>query len=122
YANMLGEKLKEHDSQVWLVNTGWTGGAFGTGTRMKLSHTRAMVTAALRGDLDNVETRPDPVFGLHVPVSIPGVPDSVLDPRSTWSDGAKYDEMAAKLAGMFRENFKKFEAGVQDGVKQAGPK
>ena len=122
YANMLGAKLKEHGAQVWLVNTGWTGGAFGEGARMKLSHTRAMVTAALRGELDNVDTRPDPVFGLHVPVKIPGVPDSVLDPRSTWKDGAKYDEMAKKLAGMFRDNFRKFEAGVQDGVKQAGPK
>ncbi|HEX6694281.1 MAG TPA: phosphoenolpyruvate carboxykinase [Longimicrobiales bacterium] len=122
YANLLGEKLKEHGAHVWLVNTGWTGGAFGTGSRMKLSYTRTMVTAALRGELDNVKTRTDSIFGLHVPVSVPGVPDNVLDPRSTWADGAKYDEMAAKLAGMFRDNFKKYEAGVQDGVKQAGPK
>jgi phosphoenolpyruvate carboxykinase (ATP) len=122
YANLLGEKLKEHGAHVWLVNTGWTGGAFGTGSRMKLSYTRTMVTAALRGELDNVKTRQDSIFGLHVPVSIPGVPDNVLDPRSTWADGAKYDEMAAKLAGMFRDNFRKYEAGVQDGVKQAGPK
>ena len=122
YANLLGEKLKEHGAHVWLVNTGWTGGAFGTGSRMKLSYTRTMVTAALRGELDNVKTRQDSIFGLHVPVSIPGVPDNVLDPRSTWADGAKYDGMAAKLAGMFRDNFRKYEAGVQDGVKQAGPK
>ena len=122
YANLLGEKLKEHGAHVWLVNTGWTGGAFGTGSRMKLSYTRTMVTAALRGELDNVKTRQDSIFGLHVPVSIPGVPDNVLDPRSTWADGAEYDAMAAKLAGMFRDNFRKYEAGVQDGVKQAGPK
>jgi phosphoenolpyruvate carboxykinase (ATP) len=122
YANLLGEKLDEHDAQCWLVNTGWTGGAFGEGSRMKLAYTRAMVTAALNGDLDNVATRPDPVFGLPVPTSIPGVPAEVLDARGSWKDAAAYDAQAARLAGMFRENFKKFEAGVSDAVKNAGPR
>jgi phosphoenolpyruvate carboxykinase (ATP) len=122
YANLLGEKLAEHDSHCWLVNTGWTGGAFGTGTRMKLSYTRTMVTAALSGQLDDIETKPDPVFGLPVPVSIPGVPTEVLDARASWKDASAYDAQAAKLAGMFRDNFKKFEDGVSEAVKNAGPR
>jgi phosphoenolpyruvate carboxykinase (ATP) len=122
YAKMLGERLDEHGSQCWLVNTGWTGGAFGTGSRMKLSYTRAMVAAALSGQLDDVDTRPEPVFGLPVPTAIPGVPSDVLDARGSWDDAAQYDAQAAKLAGMFRENFKKFESGVSDAVKQAGPR
>ena len=122
YAGMLGRKLEEHGAQVWLVNTGWTGGAFGQGTRMKLAHTRAMVRAALAGQLDGVETHPDPVFGLHVPKSIPGVPADVLDPRGTWADPAQYDEAAARLAGMFRDNFEKFAASVSEGVRAAGPR
>ncbi|MHB1169415.1 MAG: phosphoenolpyruvate carboxykinase (ATP), partial [Longimicrobiales bacterium] len=121
YAEMLGEKLSEHGAQCWLVNTGWTGGAYGSGTRMSLSHTRAMVHAALRGLLDDVETTPDPVFGLHVPKHIRGVPDNVLQPRTTWKDAEAYDKQAEKLAGMFRENFKKYEASVSDEVKKAGP-
>ncbi|HEX2167501.1 MAG TPA: phosphoenolpyruvate carboxykinase (ATP) [Longimicrobiales bacterium] len=122
YADMLGKKLEQHGAQVWLVNTGWTGGAFGTGTRMKLSYTRAMVRAVLSGQLEDVKTHPDPVFGLHIPESVPDVPDDVLDPRSTWKDGAAYDAAAAKLAVMFRENFTKFAEGVSDAVKNAGPK
>ena len=122
YADMLGRKLEEHGAQVWLVNTGWTGGAFGTGSRMKLSYTRAMVRAALSGDLDDVKTHPDPVFGLHVPESVPGVPGEVLDPRSTWKDPAEYDASAARLAGMFRENFTKFADSVSEDVRNAGPK
>jgi phosphoenolpyruvate carboxykinase (ATP) len=122
YAKMLGEKLEAHDAQCWLVNTGWTGGAFGTGTRMKLSHTRTMVTAALTGKLDDVETRQDPVFGLNVPVAIPGVPTEILDPRATWKDSAQYDAQAAKLAQMFRDNFRKFESDVSEAVKKAGPR
>jgi phosphoenolpyruvate carboxykinase (ATP) len=89
---------------------------------MKLAYTRAMVTAALSGKLDHVETKPDPVFGLPVPVAIPGVPTEVLDARGSWKDTAAYDAQAAKLAGMFRDNFRKFEAGVSDAVKAAGPK
>jgi phosphoenolpyruvate carboxykinase (ATP) len=122
YAEMLGRKLAEHRAQVWLVNTGWTGGPFGTGSRMKLAHTRAMVTAALAGRLDGVETVPDQVFGLHIPVSVPGVDDDVLQPKTTWPDPAAYDRQAAALAAMFRENFRRFEGSVSEGVRQAGPR
>ncbi|HEX7118793.1 MAG TPA: phosphoenolpyruvate carboxykinase [Longimicrobiales bacterium] len=122
YARMLGEKVERHDAQCWLVNTGWTGGPYGVGSRMKLAYTRAMVDAAISGRLDDVETRQDPIFGLHVPVSIPGVPDEVLMPRQTWSDPAAYDAQAKKLAGMFRENFETFAAEVSDAVRNAGPK
>ena len=122
YAEMLGRKLEEHGAQVWLVNTGWTGGAYGDGQRMKLAHTRSMVRAVLSGQLDEAHTHPDPVFGLHIPQSIPGVPREVLDPRETWGDPAAYDAMAAKLAGMFRDNFKKFEQQVSEGVRAAGPR
>jgi phosphoenolpyruvate carboxykinase (ATP) len=122
YAQMLGEKLREHGSQVWLVNTGWSGGAYGTGTRMKLGYTRAMVRAALSGALDGAETRVDPVFGLAVPTRIAGVPDAVLDARGTWADGAAYDAQARKLADMFRANIEKFGDAVAPEVKAAGPR
>jgi phosphoenolpyruvate carboxykinase (ATP) len=122
YASMLGRKLERHGVQVWLVNTGWTGGAFGTGHRMELSHTRAMVRAALSGQLDDVATEPDPVFGLHIPVTVPGVPDDVLQPRATWADPAQYDAAASRLAGMFRDNFERFADGVSKAVRNAGPK
>jgi phosphoenolpyruvate carboxykinase (ATP) len=121
YARMLGEKLKHHHAQCWLVNTGWTGGPYGTGHRMKLGYTRAMIDAMLLGKLDNIETRTDPVFGLRIPTHVPGVPEDVLDPRSTWQDHAGYDAGAARLAAMFKENFGKFEAGVSAGVRSAGP-
>jgi phosphoenolpyruvate carboxykinase (ATP) len=122
YAKMLGERLREHDSNVWLVNTGWSGGGYGVGSRMKLAYTRAMVSAALEGALDSVATEADPVFGLEIPTEVPDVPTEVLNPRGTWSDGAEYDAAAQKLASMFRENFGQFEALVPDGVKEAGPK
>ena len=122
YAKMLGERLAEHNAQCWLVNTGWTGGAYGAGKRMKLGHTRAMVHAALRGKLDDAETVEDPVFGLRVPAHVRGVPDEVLQPRGTWQDPDAYDRQAQKLATMFRENFQKYEDGVSDAVKNAGPK
>lgn len=121
YAKMLGEKIEAHDSRVWLVNTGWTGGAYGEGSRMKLAYTRAMVRAALAGELDDVETAPDPIFGVHVPARVPGVPDEVLRPRETWKDRDAYDAQANKLAGMFRENFEKFAANVTKEVRDAGP-
>jgi len=121
YANMLGDKLKQHGARVWLVNTGWTGGAYGVGSRMKLRYTRAMVTAALAGDLDDVPLETDPVFGLGIPTAVPGVPDEILTPRRTWAEGAAYDDQAGKLASMFRDNFKQFEAEVSDQVKAAGP-
>jgi phosphoenolpyruvate carboxykinase (ATP) len=122
YAKMLGEKIASHGARVWLVNTGWTGGPYGVGSRMKIAHTRAMITAALTGQLDNVPYQTHPVFNIEVPTTCPGVPDSVLDPRSTWPDAGKYDEQAKKLAGMFAENFKTFEKDVAPGVKAAGPK
>ena len=122
YAKMLGERIAKHNARVWLVNTGWTGGPYGVGSRMKIAHTRAMITAALTGLLDNVEYRRHPIFNIDVPVSCPGVPDDVLDPRGTWPDAGEYDEQAKKLAGMFAENFKTFEKDVPAAVKQAGPK
>jgi len=122
YARMLGEKIAKHKSRVWLVNTGWTGGPYGVGSRMKIAHTRAMITAALTGVLDHVEYKRHPVFNIDVPVTCPGVPDEVLDPRGTWPDAAEYDAQAKKLAGMFAENFKTFEKDVAPAVKEAGPK
>jgi phosphoenolpyruvate carboxykinase (ATP) len=122
YAKMLGDKIAAHQSRVWLVNTGWTGGPYGVGSRMKIANTRAMITAALNGQLDRVEYRRHPVFNLDVPASCPGVPDGVLDPRSTWPDATKYDEQAAKLAKMFVDNFKTFEADVAPEVMAAGPR
>ncbi|MGE0440815.1 MAG: phosphoenolpyruvate carboxykinase [Gemmatimonadales bacterium] len=121
YAKMLGEKIARHGARVWLVNTGWTGGPYGAGSRMKLSHTRAMVTAALSGVLDAAVYRRDPVFGFEVPTAVAGVPAEVLDPRGTWQDAKAYDAQAAKLAGMFRDNFKTFAAEVPATVQQAGP-
>ncbi len=121
YADMLGKKLDEHGSRVWLVNTGWSGGGFGVGSRMKIAHTRAMVRAALLGKLDTVATQEDPVFGLHVPTDVPGVPGNVLTPRSTWADGEAYDAAARKLAGMFRENFRKYADRAPERIRKAGP-
>ena len=121
YAEMLGKLLEQHGSNVWLVNTGWSGGPYGVGKRMKLSYTRAMVRAALSGVLDGISLHVDPMFGLGVPSSVPGVPAEVLDPRGTWPDGAKYDEQAKKLAEMFRTNFKKF-GNAADEIREAGPK
>jgi len=122
YAELLGQKIARHGVQCWLVNTGWTGGRFGQGQRMRLSHTRAMVRAALAGKLDKVPNVSEPVFGLAVPRHVPGVPDDVLLPRTTWSDPAAYDAMAATLAGLFRANFKQFEDQVPAAVREAGPR
>ena len=122
YAEMLGELLRIHGSQVWLVNTGWSGGAYGVGERMKLSYTRTMVRAALDGSLGNASFAADPVFGLYLPSAIEGVPSEVLDPRGTWADGAAYDAQASRLAGMFRDNITKFGAAVSPAILGAGPK
>jgi phosphoenolpyruvate carboxykinase (ATP) len=119
YARMLGRKLDEHGSAVWLVNTGWTGGPYGEGQRMPIAATRALLRAALDGKLDQVEYRLDPIFGFEVPVEVPGVDSSLLDPRSTWSDPDAYDEKARYLATRFRENFQKF--GADENIVQAGP-
>ncbi len=122
YAGLLGKKAAEGKVKLWLVNTGWSGGPYGVGKRMKLAHTRAMVDAILEGNLEDVPTREDPVFGLRVPESCPGVPAEVLDPRSTWRSGADYDTQARQLAGMFAANFKAFEANVPESVRAAGPR
>ena len=122
YADLLGQKIEDHGSRVWLINTGWTGGPYGVGNRMKLAHTRRMVSAALSGELDEVATSEDPFFGLHVPVRIEGVPDEVLRPRDTWQDGDAFDQQAAKLAGMFKENFEQYTEGVSEAIRAAGPK
>jgi phosphoenolpyruvate carboxykinase (ATP) len=121
YAKLLGEKVSAHRSASWLVNTGWTGGPFGTGSRMKIAHTRALVRAALSGDLTDVPTRQDPIFALHVPVACPDVPQEILDARSTWADGAAYDARARELASAFRANFEKFRATAPAEVAAAGP-
>ena len=122
YAHMLGELLAKHSANVWLVNTGWSGGPYGVGSRMQLSLTRAMVHAALNGTLDRLPVKTDSVFGLAVPQGIVGVPADVLDARGTWSDAAAYDAQAKKLAGMFRENIKKFGTEVSAQILAAGPK
>jgi phosphoenolpyruvate carboxykinase (ATP) len=121
YARMLGERIARHRSQCWLVNTGWTGGAYGVGERMKLSYTRMMIDAILCGELGDVPTHADPVFGLHIPARVSGVPTDVLDPRKTWSDPAGYDRQAAKLVAMFKENFEKFRGDAADEVAASGP-
>jgi phosphoenolpyruvate carboxykinase (ATP) len=122
YSQMLGELIDKHGSDVWLVNTGWTGGAYGVGKRMKLSYTRAMVQSLLSGKLHSAKTETDPVFGLAVPTHVDNVPDEVLNPRNTWADKSAYDAQAKKLSAMFRENFAKFEALALPEVKSAGPK
>ena len=122
YAHMLGDKLDEHGSTVWLVNTGWTGGPYGEGERMPISETRAMLSAALSGELDDVEYRTDELFGFEVPVEIPGVVSKLLDPRSTWRDASAYDERARELAQMFRENFANFAEEAGEAVAAAGPR
>jgi phosphoenolpyruvate carboxykinase (ATP) len=122
YAEMLGNLIDQHGSDVWLVNTGWTGGAYGVGKRMKLSHTRAMVNSLLSGELHSAPMDLDPNFGLHIPKHVSNVPDEVLNPRNTWTDKAAYDAQAKKLSSMFRENFAKFEKSVSDAVKNAAPK
>jgi phosphoenolpyruvate carboxykinase (ATP) len=121
YAEMLGHLLHEHSADVWLVNTGWSGGPYGVGKRMKLAYTRAMVADALSGRLHDIPTDMDPIFGLHVPTDIHGVPNEVLNPRGTWPDPAAYDAQAKKLAEMFRKNFEKFGA-VDPAIVNAGPK
>jgi phosphoenolpyruvate carboxykinase (ATP) len=121
YAELLAEKMKKHGARVWLVNTGWSGGAFGVGKRIKLAHTRAIVNAIHGGTLAKAKTERDPVFGLEVLTECPGVPSEILNPRNTWADKAAYDAAAKKLATLFRENFKTYENGVAAEVKNAGP-
>ncbi len=122
YAKMLGEKLEKHNVGAWLINTGWTGGPYGTGKRISIEHTRAILHAVLDSKLDDVATVEHPVFGLQVPTACPGVPDDVLDPKKTWKDGAAYDKTAKDLAKSFVETFKAFAPQVDDAVKNAGPR
>jgi phosphoenolpyruvate carboxykinase (ATP) len=122
YAELLAEKLQAHGSQVWLVNTGWTGGPYGVGRRVPLAYTRAMVRAVLTGALEKVKVRPDAHFGLPVPEECPGVPGALLRPRDTWADPSEYDAKAQQLAGLFRANFENYSAHVPEAVRQAGPR
>ncbi len=119
YAELLGERVRKHQARCWLINTGWSGGGFGVGKRMSLPVTRAMVSAALRGQLDQVSYRPDPTFRIEVPVECPGVDSKLLNPRETWSDPAAYDRAARDLAGRFRQNFEKF--GIGGEIRAAEP-
>jgi phosphoenolpyruvate carboxykinase (ATP) len=121
YAEMLGQLIDQHKANVWLVNTGWSGGAYGVGKRIKLAYTRSMVQALLDGKLGTAFGKPDPIFGLSAPTSVPNVPAEVLDPRRTWSDGAAYDAQAKKLAEMFRANFERF-GSVAETIRAAGPR
>jgi phosphoenolpyruvate carboxykinase (ATP) len=121
YAELLGRKIREHGVKCWLVNTGWSGGPYGVGQRMSIQYTRAMIRAALNGELANVPTRVDPVFGLAVPQECPGVPSQVLNPRDTWADPAAYDAKAQQLAKMFNDNFQKYADGVSEAVRKAAP-
>jgi len=119
YAEMLGKRLVQHQAACWLINTGWSGGKFGVGSRMSLKHTRALVNAALDGRLDAVEFVKEPAFGLHIPVSCPEVPTEILNPRNSWADKADYDRTAADLAARFEANFRQFDA--PEAVRAAGP-
>jgi phosphoenolpyruvate carboxykinase (ATP) len=121
YARMLGERIAEHQSAVWLVNTGWTGGPYGTGSRIRIKHTRAMIRAALSGRLTAARFERDPIFNVDVPTACPDVPPEVLKPRATWADADGYDRQAAMLARMFADNFEKFESEAAPAVRAAGP-
>jgi phosphoenolpyruvate carboxykinase (ATP) len=121
YAEMLGERMKEHGATVWLVNTGWTGGPFGEGHRMEIKYTRAMVNAALDGELDVHSFEQEKFFGLSIPTEVPGVPADVLNPKNTWKDKEAYDSSAESLGRKFHENFTTFASEVDKAVLEAGP-
>lgn len=121
YADMLGEKMKEHNVNIWLVNTGWTGGAYGIGSRMKLKYTRAMITAALEGQLEKGQFVQQDIFGLSIPTSCMNVPDEVLNPRNTWADKAAYDKKASALAKAFIQNFEKYQSEANEEIMAAAP-
>lgn len=121
YAEMLGRKLEETGVNVWLVNTGWSGGSYGVGSRIKLAYTRGLITAALEGQLNDVAFERDPFFGLNMPTSCPNVPAEILNPRRTWSSAAAYDKAAADLAARFHKNFEQFASGVTDEILAGGP-
>jgi phosphoenolpyruvate carboxykinase (ATP) len=122
YAEMLGEKMKKHNVNIWLINTGWSGGEYGVGARIKLKYTRAMITAALGGQLDQVDYKEHEIFGLHMPTSCPNVPSEILDPRNTWNDKAAYDKKASGLANSFVKNFEKFADFANEEILAAAPR
>lgn len=122
YAELLAQKIKKHNAKAWLVNTGWTGGAYGVGSRIKLKYTRAIIDAIQNNDFDNVETVADQEFGFNIPVSCPGVPSELLVPKNTWEDKVAYDQVKVKLVQLFQDNFKDFEASVNQEIIDAGPK
>jgi phosphoenolpyruvate carboxykinase (ATP) len=119
---MLGERIEKHGVRMWLVNTGWSGGGYGVGSRMKLKYTRSMITAALDGELHSVEMRQDKVFNLNVPTSCPGVPSELLNPRETWTDKSKFYKVSADLARRFVDNFAKFDETATDAMRSGGPR
>lgn len=122
YAELLGDRIDRFGANIWLINTGWTGGPFGVGNRMKLKYTRAMITAALNGEMDGVEFETDPIFGLAMPTTCPGVPANVLNPKNTWNDPVAYDNKANDLAEKFIKNFKQFETEANQDILEGGPK
>jgi len=122
YAELMGKKIREHKVNVWMVNTGWSGGAYGIGSRIKLAYTRAMISAALKGQLDNVAYEPHPVFGMMMPKTCPGVPSEILNPRNTWADKDAYDIQARELAAQFIKNFEKYASGAGNETAAAAPK
>ncbi len=122
YAELLADKIRKHNSTVWLLNTGWTGGPYGEGHRMKLGYTRQMLSEALEGNLDDVTFDIDSVFGLAIPNEVDGIPTEILTPRNTWSDKEAYDDKAEELAAMFAENFQQFEDEASQELIKAGPK
>jgi phosphoenolpyruvate carboxykinase (ATP) len=122
YADLLRKRIRAHGSRCWLVNTGWSGGPYGVGSRMPIKYTRALVNAAIDGKLDGVPTRPDPIFGFQVPERVEGIPAEIMDPRRTWKDPAAFDAKARELATLFTENFKLFTGPIAREVAPAGPK
>jgi phosphoenolpyruvate carboxykinase (ATP) len=121
YADMFGERVRKHRTKCWLINTGWIGGPYGTGHRIDIASTRAIVAAALSGSLDDVPAVADPNFGFHVPATCPGIDDKLLRPRDAWQNSADYDRMAQELAGRFGDNLRQFEGNIADDIKKGGP-
>ena len=122
YAKLLGERIAQQKATTWLVNTGWSGGPYGVGSRMKIAYTRAMIRAAVSGALASAPTVQDPIFGLHVPTTCPDVPEEMLNPRTTWKDKEQYDAKARELAGKFKKNFEQFAASASEEIRNAGPR
>ncbi|MGC8832584.1 MAG: phosphoenolpyruvate carboxykinase (ATP), partial [Armatimonadota bacterium] len=121
YAKLLGDRMKQHNTRAYLVNTGWTGGPYGVGSRIRIDYTRIMVRAAIAGKLEENGMREDPFFGVQVPLHIPGIPDELLNPRETWADPLEYDRMARQLVAQFQKNFARFK-DVPREIVEAGPR